>query len=216
MPQKASQETGISSKMKLIFGIIVPILIVILLAIMSNTGKGIEVKESYVSNINFKEYANQPINENSNFKIEVYNITVKNSNFIPRKYEIPQIYACAVDKENANYAVNIPVVYSEGKYNRLNGFYEFDQAFFGISNNWNQRSIEMPTNSQKIIKMSLDIYVYSQQDYQTNTYYKTYAGIKNIQDYDEVVLVKSPNSYFNCYDNSNLANLESKHIPLVK
>jgi len=147
--EKIIQKNIPSLKFKLLIGITIPLIIILILAIVSNMDAGLEIENTNIESIDWK------ILNNSYNIIGVYNIAITNNFLIPRKYELPDFIACLNDKNGINPRFSLEVLYSEGTYNRLKGHYEFDKTFFGINHYEARKTIDLSINQEKTIKVNI-------------------------------------------------------------
>ena len=185
-------------KIKLLVGLILPLLIMLPLIFLSNSDIGFSVKKENVKSVNFDSI----FVENKNSEgVLVQFINASNDFFLPRKLVLPNLLACASHSENSIKRAKFGVRYSEGTYSSEGNFI-FDEIFFNLNN---QKSIDIPPNSKKQIKIFVKPnYIY---DYEYDNNVNTYLR------YDQLLLIESnANDNYFSYDYNVCDNIESKKL----
>jgi hypothetical protein len=195
------------SKIKLFFGILIPLVIIITLAVISNMGDSIKVSKQTVNYVILNElFTNDSKYYDKNIILQ--NITLQNDYFLPRKYALPMVIVCLNDKEGSKGRMSLSARYSEGTYNYNYNRYLFDDIFFGFdSYYYNNRAIELPTNGKKMIKISV------QPQYRYNTQDDYLKG------YDEILIVETNNNkgYYSYCDNIEASEFDNAvHVNLIE
>lgn len=163
-------------KIKLLAGIILPLLIMISLIFLSNSNIGFSVKKETVKSINFDDLFSENKKSGGVF---IQTINVSNGFFLPRKLVLPNLLACAIDDENSIKRAEFDVRYSEGAYSSKDGFI-FDEIFFDLDD---ERSIDIPSNSQKQVKIFIKPKYLYNYEYDNN--------VNNYLMYDQLFLIET-------------------------
>src|SRR4051812_14178838 len=102
-------------KLRLIFGVIIPLVIIITLAILGALPYGFSVRHNFVSSLN----ANDLISDGKiKSHIELGSVVIVNDYFLGKRYDLQPLIACLRDKESTKATMDAgSVVYSEGDYN---------------------------------------------------------------------------------------------------
>ena len=192
-------------KYKVIFGIVIPVVVIIVITILAGSGIGFESKEKFLNEIFYKD-----LFEGSDLKntINVGSIDLKNGNVLTRRHTLPARSACLVDNDGVKRIIEAgSIEYSEGDMAYAEDYYRASK----------DKSVEIPSNSEKTVQ------IYLNPNY--NFRNKPYAElIEQYGDYDAIVIFEreqySRYSYDRRYTScSNLdadAIKESVQIPLVK
>ena len=187
--------------LKITLGIILPIVIILFLAFLSNLTIGFNVNKEITQTIPFNSlFTNSYAYDGNRNLISVETITVTNNFFLPRRYDTKQVIACLNSKSGTKTKMSLQVSYSDGSSssqysNSLNSYY-------GNSAN----NIEIGSNQNKQIKVFVEPYYY-------------YGNLSQYNVYDELLLVEKNTDYYS-YD--SCINLNSKdldnavHINIIK
>ena len=170
-------------KFKIIFGIIIPIILVIGLAIVASQGNVLE-ERNFVSSINLEDIFDGARVRTS---IKVGEINLKNDYFMGKRHELPEFSTCLIDndKEKGNMDAG-EIRYSEGKRVREEGpFDNYDRY----------TSIELSSDEEK------KIYVYLVPDYRFQRKNQIEL-LEEFEDYDELIIYDLDDSDYdyNSYD----------------
>lgn len=173
-------------KYKIIFGIAIPIFLIILIAVLASSNNGFSAKSSYVTQLNLGDVYSEGKVKNL---VEVGKIEIKNDYFLPKRYSLPLMQACLFDKEGVKQPTEAgSVEYNEGDYN----YNSYESISYKDSRN--ERSVEIGTNTNKTVK------IFIRPSYM---YYSEKAKLlEEYSAYDEIILVPLTNSrsYYNCYN----------------
>jgi|SRR3989344_1995157 len=178
-------------KLKVIFGIIIPIFIILFLVILASINIGFSADEKFVSTLRYND-----IYESGQIKnqIQIGEIKIENDYFLPKRYILPYLVACLNDNEE-----NKPRVYA-GQVS----YSEFDIPSDQYNSYPSQvdRSIELGISEKKEIKVLLS------PDY--NLRYNTIDQLLNNYDqYDSLILAESSSSnYYNACQSLTSEELE--------
>ncbi|MBI2448773.1 hypothetical protein HYV49_00575 [Candidatus Pacearchaeota archaeon] len=199
--------------LKIIFGVIVPALIIVFITILGSLGS-IDVKKGFVTKIALTDIFRDGRIVNS---IKIGDIYLENDYFLSQRYEFPSWSACLNDKEGVLQRIAAGnIQYSEGDYE-----YEPEQlARSVVGSTDNVLSVEVKANDEKKIS------IYLQPAY--NIQYGPYGNSRNYTEllkdyggYDELVIFELEDNYgkYNYYDascNVNEDELEdADRIPIT-
>jgi len=197
-------------KLKIIFGIALPIIFIIVLAILGSNDSGFSVKKKFVDSISLKDaaYNGQPRNT-----IKIGDIILENEYFLGKRYSLPALTACLIDKEKVKQNANAgSVFYSEGDYD------PYSSEGLVAYNDYQQRSIEIPAYGKETAGVFMN---------PSYAYYANYSELlAQYQDYDELIILekndksRNRNGYYDpgyqdCYNLKESDIEEAKHIPLI-
>lgn len=158
-------------RLKIIFGIIIPLIIIIILAVLGSLKIGFNLEKDFSKEISLN---NLFVDNKMKNSIKIGEIIMTNDYFLSKRQDLNYLAACLIDKENVKETVSVGnVYYSEGDYNPYN-----DASYYG---NYKDRSVEIKSREKKII------YVYLEPDY---TFRKeSYAQLVDVyNDYDEIII----------------------------
>ena len=177
--------------LKIIFGIIVPAIIIVFITILGSLGS-IDVKKGFVTRIILSDIFKDGRVVNS---IKIGDIYLENDYFLSQRYEFPSLSACLNDKEGALqriYAGNIQ--YSEGDYE-----YEPEQlARPVVGGNAKELSVEVRANDEK----QVSIFLQPSYNFQYGPYgnFRNYTDlIKDYGGYEELIVFESEDNYYKYY-----------------
>ena len=172
-------------KFKIIFGVIIPLLLMLVLAILGSSDEGFSLKKKFVESISTKEVI---YNDQLRNTIKIGDITLKNDYFLGKRSSLKPLIACLIDKEKVKQNLNAgSVFYSEGDYE------SGSDSLINYNSNSQERSVEIPAHGSK------KVYVYITPSY---AYYANYSELlEQYKDYDELVVLeqKKSNDYYNSY-----------------
>ena len=185
-------------KLKIILGIIVPLLLIIFLVLLGSIGPGFEVKNKFDDSIGYKEIFKKDYNANA---VRVGEITVKNDYFLPKRFEAPSFLVCAKDSQNKRPLKSVGAVfYNEGEYSESVKYTGLDSIqyaskssmdYYGYNYNYRNYKTNVEIDSNGVKK--LQVY------FSSNQYYNSYNNDYSNPDYDELILVEQkPNGRLNC------------------
>lgn len=190
---------------KLVLGVIIPLVIIGVLATLSNSKSGFIVDKQSVESVDFNSLFTNSYGPTANIPLQT--ITISNDFFLPRKYQLPTAIVCLNDKKGVMQRTTMQAGYSEGVSSPNSDvpiFYDLSVNSYGS----NEKSLEMPANSKKQVKlMAASIYSYD------NTK-------QNYQSYNEILVVipkKTPTDYYNgCAGLSSEDLAAAEHIPISR
>jgi len=194
-------------RLKIIFGIAIPVVIIIILTVLGSLKIGFSVRTDYVDSLVFRNYF---IESGFQTDIRIGEVKVTNDYFLGKRYELAPLGACIVDKSERKPDVNAGTVgYSKGDYGL-----EKDLIY---GNSARTRSLEIGAYGEETVTM------YLQTSYNFRyTNYSNFAG--QFRDYDELVIYEIGergsrsifSSIFNTGSCRDLDDLEiTARIPLV-
>jgi len=192
-------------RFKIIFGIILPLLIIISLTFVVNLGQ-VSVKKDFIKQIVLNE-----LFENGNIKdsIKVGSITISNNYYLPKREDLKVLGVCLRDtKGNVQITEAGTLEYSEGDI-PYNKDYKYTPQ---------DRSVQIKGGETKTVQ------VYIRPSYDFN-YLNSTQLLDRYGDYDELVIFEkddSPNNYpytnhrnYYCTDLDSDALNNAVHIKLV-
>jgi len=186
---------------KLIFGIILPLMIIISLAIIASYG---EVKEEREF---LKVISIQTVLKDGNIrdKVKIGDIVLTNDFTLPKRYELPLFGACLIDSEKEKENAEVGSVdYYEGDYVHENDF----NNLYGSGRSY--KSIEVKSGEKK----KITVYLTPNYYYYNNNYTELLERYKG---YDSVVIYekkerKSSNYPYSYRDYVSCYNLNEEDI----
>jgi len=183
-------------KYKIIFGIAIPLFLIITLAIIASYGS-IESEEDFIESISLND-----ISKDGQIKpsIKVGDIKLTNDYNLPKRYELPSLGVCLIDSEGFKQKLEAgSIEYSEGDYS-------YGQEIYARKVE-NYRSVEVGSKEDKTVSVYLiPSYVFSKR---TNK-----ELIEEYKDYNELIIYKKEkqrNSY-NRYNYLSCNNLNQKQV----
>lgn len=185
-------------KLKIILGIIIPLIIVITLTILGSLNIGFSVKKEFIDKLTFKDIFTE--NYQLRESIKIADITLENDYFLGRRYELPRLGICLDDKEGALQRINAGVLqYGEGDYDyeREDFLYETAYRTYPYYYGYNEaRNIQIKANGKKSVR------VFLQPSYEFN--YENYTQLlERYGDYNSLLVFEMGNkykSYYYCSD----------------
>lgn len=185
-------------KLKLIFGVAIPALIIVLLTILSSLDVGFSVHKEFAKKLTIDDIF---VNSTLRNQIEVGEVVLTNGYFMPKRYELPGTYACLVDNDKVKQSQNAGyLTYSEGD-SQYPGNNYYDSYYYY---NYNQRSgtsVEIGSNAEKRVKIYLHPEGISAYSYDS-TKTQQELLLDNYGDYDVLVFIENsdkPTYYNDCY-----------------
>jgi len=155
-------------ELKIFFGILLPVILIIGLAVVASQGNVIE-ERNFLKSINFKDIFKE---SNVRVSIKIGEINLKNDYFLGKRHELPEFSTCLVDNNNKKRSIDAgSVTYSEGKRVRDDGLFENYDRY---------TSIELDADEEK------NIYVYLSHNYRFKN--NMDELIEEYGDYDELVI----------------------------
>ncbi|VVB78059.1 Uncharacterised protein [uncultured archaeon] len=194
-------------KYKIIFGIILPLIIIISLALVSNLGQ-LSIKQDFVKQLSLNDLL-----ENKKVKdtIKLGEVGIENKYFLPKRYDLTQLGACLRDTSGGKAMVDAGTIeYSEGDLPYSDKYvYDYQQ----------DRSIEI--SSKNIKKINVYLRPSGSFSYLNYSQLKTQYG-----SYDELIIFEKDNynqqyptsrtRIYNCYDLNQDSIDNSIHITILK
>ena len=193
-------------KLKIIFGIALPVLVIFSLAILGGSTTGFSLEKSFTKKISLEDTF---YNDQLRNTIVLGNITLENDYFLGKRHTLKPLLACLIDNDHVKdklYAGN--VFYSEGDYDSIS------KTLFGYDSYAREQSVEISSRGTKIV------YVYLTPSY---GYYQNYSDLLvQYREYDELVLIEqedsreSHSSYQprDCYNVQEAEIIGGIHMPL--
>ena len=197
--------------LKIVFGIIVPSMLIVLLAVFASLDIGFSVNESYPKQISISSEVFQ--NGQIKTAVKIGEIDITNDYLFSKRYDLQQLRACLIDNSKVKESIDAGTLgYSEGDYS-LNG----ELVPYNYYNN-NERNVQMGAYANKKVK------IYLRPSYNFN--YGNYSDlISQYGQYDELVIFKVENSGTNlfsykigsnsCYNLNDETLSKAIHIDLV-
>lgn len=173
---------------KLYLGILLPLVVIVILVVLSNSNIGFSVERENAETISFSSLFSGQSAPRDNVLVQT--ITMNNNFFMPRRFALPKLIACLNDKEGVKKSEMLQARYSDADsqtqvYGGISGYYSAGQ------------SIELPANSKKQVKVLID------SKYVTDTAILLYAA------YDEVLLIEAKE---NRQSRISCTNLEAEEL----
>ncbi|MBS3099230.1 hypothetical protein J4462_03390 [Candidatus Pacearchaeota archaeon] len=156
---------------KIIFGIVIPLIVIVVLAILGSVETGFSVDNNYLKEISVKEAFSDialptlPKSVNSDRalpalpeSVKIGEIKIKNDYFLARRHNLPNLGACLVDEEWALRPLDAGNIrYSEGDFSPDSEFY---------SDYGNERSVEVGAYSEEEVRIYVEpSYIFQRQNY---------------------------------------------------
>ena len=186
-------------KFKIIFGIIIPLLTIIVLVTLGSLNIGFSVKKDFVTKLTLKDIFEESQLRNS---IKIADITLENDYFLGKRYELPRLGICLDDKEGNLQRINAGnLQYSEGDYDYERGDFVYQTSYKSYPyyyGGYNEaRNIQIKANEKKSIR------VFLQPSYEFG--YKNYTQLlEQYGEYDALLIFEIGNKYTSYYDCSNI------------
>jgi hypothetical protein len=176
-------------KYRIIFGVAIPIVVIVLLAIFGSLNIGFTVNENYKTEITSAEFYDYE--DGVKQYIEIGSVDFENEYFLPRRYTLPALKACLIDKDNNKKGIDAGTIsYSEGDltYGSREVIYTYTPS--------KEYSIEISTDESKEVKIYLaPSYIFKNKP---GTQLKNEYG-----DYDAIILLEDQRSVYrgstSCY-----------------
>jgi hypothetical protein len=169
---------------KLIFGIIIPLAVIIVLVSLSTINIGFSAKKQTIPSVGF---FNIFVSSYGNSNVFVQKITIKNDFFMPKTYKLPLVDVCLYDKDNQESSQTLGTL----KYMPTeHGYVSSEDVLITNSNYYsNNEKIEIPSNEEKSVSAFVT----------PKYYYK--SDMTSYDAYDEIVLVerKDQSGSYNYY-----------------
>lgn len=153
---------------KILFGIIIPSLLIVVLVVFGSWDVGMSVRKFSVASASRAEL----LSTGGNDEILLQTITIVNDYFLSKQYEVTYHVACLHDFEEGASLRALSLYYSEATLREENS-----AAVFGSSrsiSNWRSNWVSIPAGATKQVKMFI----------------KPYLRNQDIQQYDEILLIE--------------------------
>lgn len=175
--------------LKLLFGVLLPLFIIILLVILETTFIGLKIEKKFVPSVDFyKLFTNQ-----TEEHILIQTITIKNKLFLTKRYTPPKLLIC-VNEEGTQIAEELEVVYK-------------------LDNSTISPFIEIPPNTEEELEMY--IIPLNVSDYEYSVFsYEDFDEIVILEKEDKKI--KKRPAYYPCFDFNSLNLTKIITIPLIK
>lgn len=177
-------------KYKIIFGVIIPLIIIIALAIVASYGE-VKVKPKYIKELSVKEILGE---KGIKYSVKIGELKLSNEYSLPKKHELVRFGACLVDKDKNKQTIEAGYIeYSEGEY-------EDEEPYLIDSRYNNYKSVEVGAGEEKTVH----VYLRPSYDFQ----YKNYTQlVEEYGDYDKIILYKNEKTGRYNYYGSSCYNL---------
>lgn len=187
--------------LKIIFGIILPVIFIIFLAVIGSIDIGFSEKKELKSVLELEDFyiSNQGMRQ----KISLGSIQLTNDYFLPKRHELKYYRACLIDFQNELEPLQAGnIVFSEGEYLPSN---EVLGEYYGQTDS--VRSVEVPSNGKKNIVIYLNPAYYF--NYKNSTELMAAFG-----GYNSLILLeqKDERDYYDYYSSNNCDSLTEEEI----
>lgn len=200
-------------KLKIVLGIIIPVIVILVLAILGSLNIGFKAEYDYEKQLTLNDMFSEG---NLRQHVKVGEIRITNDYFMSKRYNLPRLKACLVDKEAGKQIVDAAnVFYSEGDYTyNKDIIYPDYYERSGVP-----QSVQVSSNGNKTV------YIYLQPTLYTNYYDPDSPGltpqqrlIQEYGEYDEIVLIEQEKNYqhYNCYNFDQSQIAKGAHISLYQ
>ena len=193
--------------LKILLGVVLPLFVIIVLALLSNSNTGLEIEKTYVSSVNLNLLVvnasrYDPYNYNKG-QLFLQNIKIKNNFFMPRKVTLPNVFGCLNDLETNT------KLYVTLQYNYYDRASNYDPYYIGapltLGYYDDSDGVEIEANGEKTLS------IYATPIY----YYSTIYG--NYLNYDELILIeKDGQKYYDCSQLTDKDLQNAVHIKIIK
>ena len=186
---------------KLLLGVIIPVLLIITLAVLGSIGGDFYVETEVVEEITLENLFGQGDG------VLAKTITVYNDFFMPRKYEFPNYIACLHDSSNGLRNIDFTVIYEETIRSRevVTPIYE-----------------ELITRSIPRTRSSVDVNPYSEKEINIFLNSLRTVDIENrrnqYEDYDQILLIEEERSslvFSRCFQITDEQKAAAIRIPVI-
>jgi len=186
-------------KPKIIFGIILPAIVIFLIIIFASLNLGLNIKYNFKEELTNNDIYNNGILSS---KIPLGTVDIKNEFFLPARYDFPYNVVCLVDYDNALPALTAgSLSYSDSGKN-----YNYDQYSY-LYSNYATFSTDVGLSEAKTV----DIYLIPTYEFTSKTGDQL---LKDYGDYDKIVLMNYNSRNYNynpciTFDNSDFSSGKS-------
>ena len=183
-------------KVKIYLGIIIPLFVVAVLVLLSNSKIGFSVGIVTEKSIEFKDLFASFNKEN---RALVQSINITNNFFLPRKFEIPEFIICIHDKEGIKEMQDFEIKYSENVYSSSNS--PFVEELFLDYSSYGSNVVDLKSNSKKQVK----IFIIPNDKK---------VRLRSFEGYDELLLIEKENedNGYSSYSYNPCTNVQSDEI----
>lgn len=182
-------------KVKLLIGIVIPLILIIGLVIVNTAGIGFSIQQEAVKEIAWNVLIQ---NQSPQNPLPIQTITLQNDFFIPKRYTLPFVIACLKDIHGEKAPIDIEVKYSQMPYASDGSTPLLDEIFFDMSF-ISKQSIEVPAYGKKQVKLYLTPkYVYADED------------INRYKGYEALIVIDYPEKKGSYYYSSYCATLNEQ------
>jgi hypothetical protein len=183
-------------KYKIIFGIIIPVAIIISLAIIASYGSITEEKD-FLDSISLSEISNEGDLKDY---VRIGEIKLTNDYSLTKKHNLPALGACLIDSQGFKQKLDAGnIEYSEGDYTFQK------EIVISSQNNRGYRSVEVGSKKEKTIS------VYLRPSYQFSK--KTNSElVEQYKDYDEIIIYEIEKSNRYSYMRTSCGSLNQKQV----
>lgn len=192
-------------KYRIIFGIALPILLIIALAIIASYGS-VEEETEFLNELSLADISNEDGIKNP---IKIGTIELTNDYSLTKRHNLQQLGACLVDKDGTKQKIEAgSVEYSEGEYS-----YDYEPEIVR-SKSSSYRSVEVGSKDEKTIH----VYLRPSYQFQRGNYAEL---VEQYKEYDTLVIYEREKpgryrySYTSCYNLQEHQVDESINIKMV-
>ncbi len=205
-------------KLKIILGIIIPVIIILVLAILGSLDIGFKAEHVYDKQLTLSDMFSEG---NLRQHIKIGEIRITNDYFMSKRYNLPRLKACLVDKEAGKQIIDAAnVFYSEGDYTYNNDIIYPD--YYGRSGV--PQSVQIESNGNKTVyvylqpTINVNYYDYNNPNDPKSTSTVQQRLLQQYGEYDEIVLIEQEKNYqnYNCYNFDQSQIQKSVHISLYQ
>jgi len=187
--------------LKIVFGIVIPLVIIISLAIIANIDSDFSVSFNYSKSLNLNEISHEG---KIRSYVKIGEVNLENNYFLPKRFTLEPLYACLVDEEKISRPITAGnIEFSEGDYNYEGNFDYYSQS--------KDRSVEINSNEKKIVNIYLmPIYSFS--------YMNLSMLIEEYGEYDKIIIIQNTQNknYYSVCESATPGEIESAvTIPLI-
>ncbi len=199
--------------LKLLLGVIIPVILIIVIAILGSSNSGLIVNEETISSLKvgdiFTDKYNNGYSNSLSNSIRVGKVSIDNNYFLSRRYEFPAKVACLVDSQQEKPNVVAGYIhYSEGVLVDDSGYNSLYGGYYNSYGYSQSVSIELDANEKKVINFFLV------PDY-AFTYKNSSELIKEYSGYDKVIIVEESQGYDYCGQLTSEQLSSAKEIKIV-
>ncbi len=174
--------------LKIVFGIVIPLAVVVILALLGSLNIGFSTKTSYISEVSISELFNDGKLETN---VKIGEVTLNNDYLFAKRFDLPNLKTCLIDSEGKGVIQDIgETFYGEGDYSGE----RYDLDYYGSRS----RNVQIGAYGSKEIAIYVRPNYFSYENY--NDLIQRYGA------YDEAVIVEIDDSnYYNYFSCSGLS-----------